>query len=225
MTTLISFIILSIAAIIAYQLIVSYVKYYDKLKAFANIKFRNVKIIIALTTAALVCTTLYVVFLINLSNHYSTPTIVQDTTTISTPSIVLSNIEKTDILIDAIAEVESGDNTSAKSAISSAAGHLQITKACLDEANKIVGEQKYSYADRHSRKEAVEVFKLIQAKYNPKGDIEKAIRLWNGGPGYTTAGTQAYYVKVRRVYNRMIDERLEKIIREYKSLELTDSIQ
>ena len=46
------------------------------------------------------------------------------------------------------------------------------------------------------------MFILTQKNLNPKNDIEKAIRIWNGGPGYTKAGTDCYYRKVMKVYNK-----------------------
>lgn len=135
-------------------------------------------------------------------------------------ALVLPNIEKSNLLLEAIAEIESRDDTTAQSKISSAAGHLQILKVTVDECNRLLGEQKYSYKDRYSRKEAEEMFWIIQDKYNPKGDIETAIRLWNGGPNYSKESTQRYYEAVMRVYNRKLDEKLLDIAKHYKALTL-----
>ena len=44
------------------------------------------------------------------------------------------------------------------------------------------------------------MFILIQEFYNPGRDIEKAIRLWNGGPNYGIRSTQGYYNKVMKYY-------------------------
>ena len=38
------------------------------------------------------------------------------------------------------------------------------------------------------------------SKYNPTNDIERAIRIWNGGIRYTVKGTQKYYMKVMAAY-------------------------
>lgn len=42
------------------------------------------------------------------------------------------------------------------------------------------------------------MFAIYQSYYNPSSSVEKAIRLWNGGSGYTNRGTEQYYRKVRR---------------------------
>lgn len=43
------------------------------------------------------------------------------------------------------------------------------------------------------------MFVLIQSYYNPKNNVEKAIRMWNGGIGYSVKRTQRYYEKVMRL--------------------------
>jgi hypothetical protein len=40
------------------------------------------------------------------------------------------------------------------------------------------------------------MFCIIQDRYNPEKDVEKAIRLWNAGPSYTLSSTETYYRKV-----------------------------
>ena len=42
------------------------------------------------------------------------------------------------------------------------------------------------------------MFILYQSFYNPKGNTERAIRLWNGGPNYSNKSTQNYYNKVKK---------------------------
>ena len=42
------------------------------------------------------------------------------------------------------------------------------------------------------------MFKLIQSFHNPKNNIERAIRSWNGGMHYSVRRTQRYYEKVMR---------------------------
>ena len=44
--------------------------------------------------------------------------------------------------------------------------------------------------------------KVIGNIFDNEDDIEKAIRIWNGGPGYTKAGTEGYYRKIIKVYNK-----------------------
>lgn len=50
------------------------------------------------------------------------------------------------------------------------------------------------------------MFMLLQGYYNKEGNLEKAIRLWNGGPGYSIKGTQKYLNKVMRYYNKQINK-------------------
>lgn len=122
-------------------------------------------------------------------------------------------LDKEALLIEAIGYVESRNNPNCPGG-----GEMQITKVCVDAANKLQNKVKYSYEDRYSREKSIEIWHIIQNNCNKKGDIEHGIRLWNGGPGYTKAGTQDYYEKVMTRYNYLIDRELEKICRQYKSL-------
>lgn len=124
-------------------------------------------------------------------------------------------LDKTKLLIEAIGYVESRNDPSCQGG-----GELQITKVCVDAANKFQNKVHYEYADRYSLEKSIEIWHIIQNNCNKTGDIEKAIRLWNGGPGYTIAGTQEYYERVMRRYNYLVDNELDKICRHYKSLSL-----
>lgn len=108
-------------------------------------------------------------------------------------------------VINAVAHVESGGNPSVVNS-SGCVGLLQITKICVRQCNiwleKEKSPKRYTYADRLDPEKSKEMFILIQKYLNPKNDIEKAIRIWNGGPGYTKAGTDCYYRKVMKVYNK-----------------------
>ena len=103
-------------------------------------------------------------------------------------------------IINAIAYVESGYNEKAVSPNGMYVGYLQIGKTMVQECNNILkakGQTKrYTYEDRKNKEKSIEMFILIQEKYNPERSTEKAIRLWNGGPGYTIKGTSGYFNKV-----------------------------
>lgn len=103
-------------------------------------------------------------------------------------------------VIDAIINVESEGNPRAKSG--SSVGLLQITPILVRDCNKILKRRKsskrYSLSDRFNRAKSIEMFMLIQSHYNPKSELERAIRLWNGGLNYTKKGTQRYYEKVMK---------------------------
>ena len=102
-------------------------------------------------------------------------------------------------VINAIAIVESNGNPRAVGGGGSV-GLLQITPVLVRDCNNILAKQKstkrYSLSDRLSAQKSKEMFVLIQEYYNPEHNIEKAIRMWNGGPRYSVRSTQGYYRKV-----------------------------
>ena len=101
-------------------------------------------------------------------------------------------------VMDAIIQVESEGNPNAVSGNS--VGVMQITPILVKDCNDILKRQKskkqYTMADRYSVAKSKEMFLIIQKYYNPENNIEKAIRLWNGGVKYTTKATNRYYKKV-----------------------------
>ena len=96
-------------------------------------------------------------------------------------------------VIDAIIEVESEGKTDS-------CGIMQITPILVEDCNRILEKKKsskrYSMGDRFSAKKSKEMFLLFQSFYNPKNDVELAIRSWNGGINYTKRATQKYFEKV-----------------------------
>ena len=100
--------------------------------------------------------------------------------------------------MDAIIQVESEGNPNAVSGKS--VGAMQITPILVKDCNDILKKQKsnkrYTMADRYSVAKSKEMFLIIQQYYNPENNIEKAIRLWNGGVNYKTKSTNRYYRKV-----------------------------
>lgn len=105
-------------------------------------------------------------------------------------------------LMDAITYVESGGNSRAVSGKS--CGAMQITPCAVQQCNIILkqrGEKKrYTLNDRFSVQKSREMFVLIQSYYNPTNDVERAIRIWNGGPRYKVKSTNGYYRKVMKAY-------------------------
>ena len=101
-------------------------------------------------------------------------------------------------VMDAIIQVESEGNPKAVSGNS--VGAMQITPILVKDCNDILKKQKskkrYTMADRYSVAKSKEMFLIIQKYYNPENNIEKAIRLWNGGVKYTKRATNRYYKKV-----------------------------
>ena len=101
-------------------------------------------------------------------------------------------------VMDAIIQVESEGNPNAVSGKS--AGAMQITPILVEDCNDILKKMKskkrFTLADRFSVAKSKEMFLLIQMYYNPTNDIEKAIRIWNGGIHYSVRATNRYYKKV-----------------------------
>lgn len=90
------------------------------------------------------------------------------------------------------------------------AGILQITPVTVKQCNLILKAKKsskrYTLQDRYNVIKSKEMFVLIQEYYNKEGNLEKAIRLWNGGPNYSIKGTQKYLNKVMRYYSNQINK-------------------
>ena len=102
-------------------------------------------------------------------------------------------------VIDAIIEVESEGKTDAVDKSGKSCGIMQITPILVEDCNRILekkSRKRYSMGDRFSAKKSKEMFLLFQSFYNPKNDVELAIRSWNGGINYTKRATQKYFEKV-----------------------------
>lgn len=107
-------------------------------------------------------------------------------------------------LMDAITQVESEGNSRAVSG--NQCGAMQITPILVEDCNAILkkrgAKKRFTLNDRFSVKKSREMFVLIMSHYNPTNNIEKAIRIWNGGVNYTNKGTQRYYKKVMALYKQ-----------------------
>ncbi len=103
-------------------------------------------------------------------------------------------------VMDAIIQVESEGNPRAVSGNS--VGAMQITPILVKDCNNILKSRKskkqYTLADRYSVAKSKEMFLLIQSHYNPSNNVEKAIRIWNGGVNYSLRATNRYFQKVMR---------------------------
>lgn len=83
-----------------------------------------------------------------------------------------------DIFIEALIQVESENNPQAVGSKDDV-GILQITPIYVADVNRILGEEAYFLEDRTDRKKSLEMFRILQNHYNPKLDINKAIKLHN----------------------------------------------
>ena len=108
-----------------------------------------------------------------------------------------------DKVINAISKVESKENPSAVS--KDCVGILQIRPILVKQCNIWLKNQKsskrYTLKDRYDVGKSKEMFIMIQEHYNPSHNVEKAIRLWNGGPNYSVKKTNGYYKKAMKYYN------------------------
>lgn len=120
-------------------------------------------------------------------------------------SVIKINAEKADYkrLFNAIARIESKHNAKLVSKGGKHVGILQMSKISVDECNRIIGKKKYHYNDRYDAKKSEEMFMVIQSFHNKTNDVERAIRLWNGGPKASKKKTEKYYQKVIKVYNQL----------------------
>ena len=106
-------------------------------------------------------------------------------------------------VIQAIAMVESECKPNKVSRNGLYVGYLQISEIQVRECNRIVGYKKYTYADRYDKQKSIEMFIDYQEHYNPDGNMERAIRLWNSGDlkcMTRKARTEGYYKRVMAKY-------------------------
>ena len=112
-------------------------------------------------------------------------------------------------VIDAIAKVESKGNPKAHNPIGDCAGILQITPGLVKQCNTWLkvkkSKKRYTLRDRYSVSKSKEMFEMYQHYLNPSNDVEKAIRIWNGGPGYSVSKTNGYLKKVMKYYKKEAD--------------------
>ena len=108
-------------------------------------------------------------------------------------------------IMNAIIQVESRGNAKAHNANGDCIGILQITPILVKQCNIWLKDQKsskrYTLKDRYDVEKSKEMFIMIQEHYNPSHNVEKTIRLWNGGPNYSIKKTNGYYKKVMKYYN------------------------
>ena len=114
---------------------------------------------------------------------------------------------KWETVIKAISFVESTGRANAVSPCGKYVGYLQISKILVRQCNILAGYEKYNYNDRYSIDKSINMFIEYQERYNPEGNIEKAIRLWNSGDlkcMERKAKTERYYQRVMKRYNTLI---------------------
>ena len=111
-----------------------------------------------------------------------------------------------DSIIEAVIQVESKGNPNAYNKNGNCAGILQITPGLVKQCNRWLqaekSEKRYTLQDRYDVEKSKEMFILVQKYYNKKNDVEKAFRIWNGGPNYNVHKTNKYLAKCLRYYKK-----------------------
>jgi soluble lytic murein transglycosylase-like protein len=106
---------------------------------------------------------------------------------------------------NAIIQVESGGNPKARNGIH--VGAMQISpgmvRCCNDILKKNNETRRFTLNDRLNIEKSKQMFAIFQWKYNKGKNIEIAIRMWNGGPGYKVSTTQRYLAKVLKELNEI----------------------
>lgn len=102
-------------------------------------------------------------------------------------------------LIAAIIWYESSNGTILTNPNEPSVGITQQHTCVVDDVNEYLGYKKYSYNDRLDPVKSIEIFILYQARYNPEFNIEKAARVWNGGPdGLSNPKTIKYWSNIKK---------------------------
>lgn len=105
-----------------------------------------------------------------------------------------------------IIESESGKNL--RSANGRSIGPLHIEKPAVDDVNRILGYQAFSYEDRMSFEKSCQIFRYYLNYYGQiytkkTGHIattEVYVRIWNGGPnGWKNSKTDNHWQKAKKV--------------------------
>lgn len=81
-----------------------------------------------------------------------------------------------------------------------AIGVLQIWPIMVDEVNRLIGREEFTYDDRWDSLKSVQMFMHFQDKVNPEWDEELAVRKWNGGiRGERNPKTLVHYEKYKKL--------------------------
>lgn len=113
------------------------------------------------------------------------------------PSVIINNkieertLSEWQVMKLAIAKTESEFNPSAVGKTDDW-GILQITPIYVKEVNRILGEERYTHEDAFDPEKSMDMFTVMQNHYNPKSDVDRAIRSHN------PTASNAYSVKVRK---------------------------
>lgn len=135
---------------------------------------RTITIILAMYALSLL------LYNLNSCNTYEPEPAFVDITDPSPPKDTLSDW---DIFYLALVQVESEGNPNAINPTTGASGIAQILPIYVEDANRIIGEDKYTLECRFSPELSREIFEVVQSHYNTDKSIKKAINLHNPKAG------------------------------------------
>ena len=128
----------------------------------------------------------------------NTPTADADTTaTVAAPTAA----DTLWAMAEAFAWVESRGDHMAYNEKEDAVGLLQIRPIMVREANRLLGEEAFTLADRWEPLESIDIFCTIMEHKNPKLDIDRAIDIWN--PRCPTAYRNAVKAEYQDAINNL----------------------
>ena len=112
--------------------------------------------------------------------------------------LIEQKAEIRDVLIEAIIEVESGNDTLAYNSKEDAVGCLQIRPIMVREVNRLLGKDSFKLKDRWSKAKSIQMFNILRSHLKGASDEEIA-RTWNGGyTGHKKQSTIKYWNKVKK---------------------------
>ena len=119
----------------------------------------------------------------------------------ATPAAQASDEEQMDLLLDAIAKVESRDNPDSVGDSGRAAGTYQIHRPYWADGTRIIGVH-WDYREAQNPRKARQVVRAYLSHYGKGKTLLDMARIHNGGPkGDQKEATLAYARKVERILN------------------------
>ena len=102
-------------------------------------------------------------------------------------------------MADAFAMQESRMTEYAVSPCGKYVGCLQISEIMVREANRVLGEELYSYSDRYDAGCSYGMFKAVMEHHNQTLNIDKAVDIWN------RKAPKSYRENVKNYYTTILE--------------------
>lgn len=102
-------------------------------------------------------------------------------------------------MADAFAMQESRMTETATSPCGTYVGCLQISPVMVREANRVLGEELYSYDDRYDSGCSYGMFKAVMEHHNPTLNLDRAVDIWN------KKAPESYRENVKNYYHTILE--------------------